>query len=281
MDKKKDFSRRTLFKSISGVSVAAGFAAVNPERIHAADNNEAGAGPNVRFSDLLPHEFRSRLAEKPLAYLPMGTIEWHGEHLALGSDAIQSEELMIACAERFGGIVMPPIHLGPDRSKLMDDGSQLIGMDYADSTIPPHQLAGSCYWISAGLFDSLIDAILDQIKRADFTAVFADGHGPSRWSWVEGIKEREARFGLKLLGVTSDIAGDWKSQVDHAARNETSLMMNYRPDLVDLSQLSGDRSVWPQGVGGEDPRDASPEYGKECFLRSVELVHKLLTDAEI
>jgi creatinine amidohydrolase len=284
MDNKKEFSRRTLLKSIPQATAAAGFAAVSTDTVHAAENTGGAPGPNVRFSDLLPHEFRSRLAEKPLAYLPMGTIEWHGEHLALGSDAIQSEELMIACAERFGGIVMPPIHLGPDRSKLMGDGNsakQLIGMDYADSTVPPHQLDGSCYWISAGLFDSLIDAILAQIKRAGFSAVFADGHGPSRWSWVEGINEREARFGLKLLGVTDDIASDWKSQVDHAARNETSLMMNYRPDLVDLSQLSGDRSEWPQGVGGEDPRDATAEFGKECFLRSVALVQRLLEKAEL
>ena len=70
----------------------------------------------VRYSDLLPWEFRQRLAARPVAYLPLGTLEWHGEHLPLGSDAIQSEELMIECAKRFGGIVMPPIHLGPDRA---------------------------------------------------------------------------------------------------------------------------------------------------------------------
>ena len=62
----------------------------------------------VRYSDLLPWEFRQRLAARPVAYLPLGTLEWHGEHLPLGSDAIQSEELMIECAKRFGGIVMPP-----------------------------------------------------------------------------------------------------------------------------------------------------------------------------
>ncbi|MXY83198.1 MAG: creatininase family protein, partial [Gemmatimonadetes bacterium] len=45
----------------------------------------------VRYSDLLPWEFRQRLAARPVAYLPLGTLEWHGEHLPLGSDAIQSE----------------------------------------------------------------------------------------------------------------------------------------------------------------------------------------------
>ena len=106
----------------------------------------------VRYSDLLPWEFRQRLAARPVAYLPLGTLEWHGEHLPLGSDAIQSEELMIECAKRFGGIVMPPIHLGPDRAWDRGEGEVLHGMDYADSTDPHRQLDGSCYWVCGRVF---------------------------------------------------------------------------------------------------------------------------------
>ncbi len=241
----------------------------------------AGEQPKVRYAELLPHEFRKRLAERPIAYLPLGTLEWHGEHLALGSDAIQSEGLMAECARRFGGIVMPPIHLGPDRARPDEQGRMLYGMDYADSTKPPRQLEGSCYWVPIGLHLLMVDAILEQLKRAGFRAVFADGHGPSRWSWVQRIEERESRFGLKLFGVTKDIASQWKSQVDHAARNETSMMMHLRPDLVDISQLAADRSVQPVGVGGEDPRDATAEFGRDCLERSIALVRQAFEKAGV
>jgi creatinine amidohydrolase len=239
-----------------------------------------GESEKVLYSELLPHEFRRRLAARPLAYLPLGTLEWHGEHLPLGSDAIQSEGLMIECARRFGGIVMPPIHLGPDRARPAQ-GGMLYGMDYAESTTPARQLDGSCYWIPKGLHLLVIDAILEQLKRAGFRAVFADGHGPSRWSWVENLEEREARYGLKLFGVTKEVAAQWKSQVDHAARNETSLMMHLRPKLVDLSQLPADRAERPVGVGGEDPRDATAAYGRECLEQSVELVRQMFVAARI
>jgi creatinine amidohydrolase len=239
----------------------------------------AGPAAKVRYDELRPHEFRKRLAERPIAYLPLGTLEWHGEHLPLGSDAIQSEGLMRECARRFGGIVMPPIYLGPDRAKPAEAGQMLIGMDYAESTTPPRQLDGSCYWVPAGFHLLMVDAILAQLKRAGFRAVFADGHGPSRSSWVDNLSERQARFGLKLFGVTREIARQWKSQMDHAARNETSLMMHYRPDLVDLSQLPSTRSTWPQGVAGEDPRDATAAYGKECMEKSVELVRQMFAEA--
>ena len=272
-------SRRDLLAAgLAGATVG-----ILSEARHAAQAATPGASATtasrVRFDELLPHEFRRRLAERPIAYLPLGTLEWHGEHLPLGSDAMQSEGLMIECARRFGGIVMPPIHLGPDRAKPLDDGKMLVGMDYANSTTPPRQLDGSCYWVPIGLHLLIVDAILAQLKRAGFQAVFADGHGPSRSSWAENLSERQARFGLKLFGVTRQIARQWKSQVDHAARNETSLMMHLRPDLVDLSQLPASRDVWPQGVGGQDPRDASAAYGKECFETSVELVRRMFAEA--
>lgn len=236
----------------------------------------------VKYSELLPHEFRKRLSESAIAYLPLGTLEWHGEHMALGSDAIQSEGLMAVCARRFGGIVMPPIHLGPDGTTPLQNGESLIGMDSADSTTPPRQLDGSCYWVPKNVFSLMIDSILVQLKRAGFKAVFADGHGPSRWSWVEEIKERESRFGLKLLGVTKEIEEKgWMCMIDHAGRNETSIMQYFRDDLVDLSRLSEDRSELPQGTEGIDPRDATSEYGKECIEISLSLLKEMLDEKNI
>jgi creatinine amidohydrolase len=68
----------------------------------------------------------------------------------------------------------------------------------------------------------------------------------------------------------------WRSQVDHAAKNETSLMLALHPGLVDLSQLPADRGVWPQGVGGQDPRDSSVEHGEECIADSLKVLEAAL-----
>lgn len=38
-------------------------------------------------------------------------------------------------------------------------------------------------------------------------------------------------------------------------------------------------SEWPQGVGAEDPRDATAAYGKHCFQASVEVVRRLFSRA--
>ena len=83
---------------------------------------------------------------------------------------------MLECAKRFGGIVMPPIHLGPDRVWDQGNGQVLQVIDYADTMDPQRPLDGSCCWVSDGFFATLVDAILVQVKRLGFAAVFADGH---------------------------------------------------------------------------------------------------------
>jgi creatinine amidohydrolase len=240
------------------------------------------AGENVRYSELLPDEFRKRLAARPVAYLPLGTLEWHGEHLPLGTDALISEGLMVQAARRLGGIVLPPIHLGPDRSIETADQGHLQGMDFVDEPSSPGQrLDGSCYWVPESLFAVLMDGLLQQVKRAGFKAVFADGHGPSRASWARHIEDREARFGLQLLGVEGELKAVWESQLDHAAKNETSMMMAISPDLVELSRLSEDRTEWPVGVDGVDPRESNPEFGQAAIDRSIEALERAFNRAGI
>ena len=47
----------------------------------------------VDYEELLPHEFEARLAQRPVGYLPIGTLEWHGVHNALGADFLQARGL--------------------------------------------------------------------------------------------------------------------------------------------------------------------------------------------
>jgi creatinine amidohydrolase/Fe(II)-dependent formamide hydrolase-like protein len=56
---------------------------------------------------------------------------------------------------------------------------------------------------------------------------------------------------------------------------ETSLVMALRPDIADLLQLTESRPVWPQGVDGEDPRDATAAHGRECLETTMDGIGKM------
>ena len=252
-------------------------------------NPESMSLEHVLYEELTPTEFRKRIAESPVAYLPLGTIEWHGEHLPLGSDGLQSKGFFELLAREAGGVVYPMMFMGPDRQQVIDE-KQYYGMDYSvreensEFYYPAQQLDGSSYWISDEDFKVIMEATLKQIKRAGFKVLVAHGHGPSTNFLREHTGEWEERFGLKIIHCWG-----YKDQegmgimVDHAAMNETSLVMALRPDLVHMEYLPEDTATWPLGVSGQDPRlYASKEKGAEIISiqkeRMVGIIRDLLVE---
>ena len=231
------------------------------------------------YAELRPQEFRDRLKACPIAYLPLGTLEWHGEHLPLGADGIQSEGFFKVLAQKLGGIVMPMLFLGPDRH-TSDDSADFYGMDLWGKE--PKQLDGSAYWIKDEIFKELLESTLYQLKRAGFKIVVAHGHGPSTMHFQNNQKEWSEKFGLQLFncwGSDSDKDG-LGIQVDHAAMNETSLMMAIRPDLVDMKALPENLDEWPEAIGGKDPRvHASQTLGEKIIKIQADRMIKLLEKA--
>ena len=101
---------------------------------------------HVLYAELVPEEFRERVAEAPIAYLPLGTLEWHGDHLPLGANRLQAQGFFIELAQEVGGIVLPMLFLGPDSCEVIQ-GKYFHGMDiHAFVGDQPQQLDGSAYW---------------------------------------------------------------------------------------------------------------------------------------
>jgi creatinine amidohydrolase len=235
---------------------------------------------SVFYENLTPTDFRARLAAAPIAYVPLGTLEWHGEHLPLGSDGLQSRGFFERIANEIGGIVLPMLFLGPDRTRADGDGF-LIGMDYADSTVPPRQLDGSAYWIDRETFGQMLDATVGQLARAGFRIIVAHGHGPSTIAFRDAIPALQAKHGVRCHHCwLTDGKDGLGLMIDHAATNETSLMMALHPDLVHMDLAPQDLTEVLAGVGGRDPRvHASAAHGEACLAAvRAPLIDALQTD---
>jgi creatinine amidohydrolase len=212
----------------------------------------------------------------------LGTLEWHGEHLPLGSDGLQSLGFFEHLAREVGGIVLPMLSLGPDRAEQHGE-HELYGMDICHAPegqrYETQQLAGSAYWVPEETFKIILEAILKQLSRAGFRIVVGHGHGPSTGFFGDHAAEWKDRFDLECLtcwGSEYDSEG-LGIQVDHAAMNETSLVMALRPDLVQMERLPVDRDQWPVAIGGRDPREyASPEVGRKAIDLQVERMSGIL-----
>ncbi len=64
----------------------------------------------VRYEEMLPHEIVARRKKFPAAFMGLGGLEWHSEHLAVGNDASKAEALRAGCKPlrwlRFSNIVV-------------------------------------------------------------------------------------------------------------------------------------------------------------------------------
>ena len=234
----------------------------------------------VLYEELRPREFAQRIAQAPIAYLPLGTLEWHGLHLPLGSDGLQSRGLFCEMARRIGGIVLPMLFLGPDK-EMAGDGITYYGMDfcYRPEGESPRQLPGSAYRVSDDFFFQLLDNIMAQLKRAGFKIVVAHGHGPSYKAFRNHMPLFEEKYGLTLISAKFPEAVHG-FQDDHAAANETSIMMHFHPHLVDMNELDPDPNVLPEAVAGDDPRVyASSEEGRLATEETIDLLTKAINKA--
>jgi creatinine amidohydrolase len=237
----------------------------------------------VLYTELTPKEFRERIQKAPIAYLPLGTLEWHGEHLPLGSDGLQSQGFFVELAREVGGIVLPILFVGPDTHKVVG-GREYFGMDnHGFPKGRPQQLDGSAYWVDEILFKQLLDAILKQLARAGFKIVVAHGHGPSTLTFKKYIPEWNEKYGLLMFHCWEEPISDEDDlgiQTDHAAANETSLMMALHPELVQIQNLSKDPNEWPVAISGHDPRlYASRTKGFQAIRLQVDRMKKILEEA--
>jgi creatinine amidohydrolase len=232
------------------------------------------------YERLFPTAFEFRRKAAPIAYLPLGTLEWHGPHLPLGSDHLQSQGFFIQLARRVGGVVLPPLFLGPDTMKVAD-GSEYYGMDiHQKASREPMRLTGSAYWVPDRLFSEIVDAVLKQICRTGFRILVAHGHGPSTEYILKNKAALENKHDLKIFTV-------WRSaeerdpstefQYDHAAANETSIMMALHPSLVRMDHLPDDPQEQPIGLIGRDPRiHASTAHGHRIVATHLERMETLI-----
>jgi creatinine amidohydrolase len=248
----------------------------------------------VRFDEMFPWEIAAAMAAAPIGYLPLGTLEWHGEHAAVGLDAIKAEALCVAAAGRSGGLVLPPLHWSADWREDLPDGSYLTGGIERGER---YHVPGSMFWLRPETFRHLLLDVYEAMRRRGFRAIVVlSGH----WSIEHNIaairatgdefRDAHPETGWLLL-TDQELGSDLGYPLEHAAGDETSLLLAIRPDLValELAEETGGRlrpfyrqeqqhlrrrratphrliGVNP-GVddGSNEPESATAERGRELF----------------
>ncbi|HQK96049.1 MAG TPA: creatininase family protein [Armatimonadota bacterium] len=221
----------------------------------------AADGPKVQWELMLPHEMKAALEACPTAFVPLGTLEWHGYQNALGLDALKAHALCVRAARQGGGIVLPPLYGGVGG----------VAEPYTVVMEPEPTF-------SSHLLEPWLRGILAELKRIGFrAAIVLTGHyGASQQIAVRETAVRESqRLAIPILGTPEYLlAMDAGYLGDHGGRFETSLLMALHPELVDLSRLEGPPPY--RGIGGGDPkRESSADEGERVSKVIVDRLARL------
>ncbi len=221
-----------------------------------------------RYERLSAAGLQELMDEAPVAYAPIGTLEYHGPHLPFGVDGVTAHELALRAAQTSGGVVLPSTYLATGCLDL------------------PGTLT-----FSAELVERWARETIAQLHGRGFRAVvLLSGHGPlDLLHLLKRVcrEEMEAREGLSAYALhwlelnAARLEGPEDGEptlVDHAAAVETSWMLALRPEDVRTDRLPDDPAARPLGVYGPNPRfTADGGRGATQLAAAAELLSERVT----
>ncbi|NLN46659.1 MAG: creatininase family protein [Clostridiaceae bacterium] len=237
----------------------------------------------VRYAYLRPAQIIARREACPVAYIPIGNLEWHGLHNPVGADTLQAEALAIRCAEQGGGIVFPPLYYGENRLEgLMEANADDHEAIAAAMGLEPDRFTPDFFPFTATeqtlAYNHLLLHILAEADTLGFrVGVLVAGHYPlidhcraAVLQYMQRVMKRPDRL-LPWAVVDYLTVNDiYPDAGDHAANWETSHMLAIAPETVDLSALPPRGAPLTGVIGRVPPQDATAAYGAKTLAAAAD-----------
>lgn len=216
----------------------------------------------IKLLEQSPQDLSKRVAKKPLILIPVGTVEWHADHLPLGVDSLLSVAICEEISARTGCVVAPLISAGVCRD---------LG--------PERGFFGTVDTVQEQTLSRLVTDLLHGYAKMGFKkAVLFSGHfemehfsaitrGISKVTSIEGVFLTALDLLKNKVRELDDVTLTWPYAGDHAAEWETSLMLHLYPGLVHMGKapetIELDMPGLPEYIRKRYPRRASPDYGRK------------------
>ncbi len=241
----------------------------------------------VRYHMLRPAQIVERRSASPVAYVPIGTIEWHGPQNPLGADTLQAEGLAILAARKAGGLVFPPLWYGESRVESLMEANATDRDKIAeqlhlspDNFLPErHPFTSTEQCLN---YQKLLIHVLAEVESLGFTlGVLVAGHYPlidhARAAALLFNKRRYSptqRRGMLAWACLDylPLRDRYDCAGDHAAGWETSHVMALHPETVDLKTLPPKGSPLVGIMGKMPPQDSTAAFGRETLEAAADAV---------
>lgn len=215
----------------------------------------------MRYEMMLPRQIRAAIAAKTPVVLPLGVLEYHGEHMAVGMDTLAVTRALDMLEQESEIVILPPFYYGA-----------------ASYAVEPPEGTGSVH-VDSNVLHPLARELFTGLLRVGFRNIHAFIHHQSENFTVGMPTDLAFKFGARqaifaflektrgegwwgndqMANYYSEQAGggdpfNWiklhplmpaetiaQYPFDHAGEGETSLMLAMCPEAVDMGSHAGDR----------------------------------------
>jgi creatinine amidohydrolase len=228
------------------------------------------------FENLNPKAFREIIEKYPIAYLPFGAYEWHGEALPFGTDTFRVRHVAAEVARIMGGIVLPSVW-GTDIERQRQ-GKTLWGME----TFALEPLDGNACMLSSSTFKKVVQEMLLSCRHMGFKlAVLLTGHAAVNQETIlrEAVLDAQKK---KLISALYEnfysIYHPSPENDQHGGAAEVAEILVLNPKLVKLKRFASDPRDQKTGLAKSQMKEASVSFGKKLLKEQVDGIVKKMRD---
>lgn len=235
----------------------------------------------MRYEMMFPDQIREAIDKSWPVVLPVGVLEYHAEHCAVGVDTLLIIKAIEELEKQMDMVILPPFYYGtasyvvasPENNGSVNIDSNVVHLFSRDlfrsllrigfrnmHVFIHHQSENFTQGMPTDLAFKLAarQAIFEFLKKqrgdntmADYYSEHASGADPFNWIQVHPFMDEKTQKNFPI---------------DHAGKQETSLMMAFCPEGVDMRKLSQEKWYC------KDSHQADIKYGnaaKQTILKSM------------
>lgn len=222
----------------------------------------------MRYELMRPDQIRAAIAANVPAVLPVGVLEYHGEHLPSGMDLLAVTRILDRLERESEIVILPPFAYGAASHAVAGPaGTGTLHVDAGRIAPLAEEMFHSLLRIGFRNIHALIHHQTENFAQGmptDLAFRFAGRQAIFRFLERErgegwwGAEEMRDYYVEQAAGadpfnwvkvhplMDSDIIAHYP--FDHAGVGETSLMLALAPETVDMTRLDGERPWYVEGA---------------------------------
>ncbi len=201
-----------------------------------------GAARCWRYERMRPADLAEAVKERPIAWLVVSPLEWHGEALSFGCDPQVAQTVADLAWEKTGGVRVPTLYLGVETDYEIWEADRRV--DYWGMELGTREQNPGSLYVRPLTLELVLRDQLYFLQRQGFKlCVIVSGHGAEDHLAVirdvVGRYEKSPMRAVLFYGWDAEPPPElrFEGAGQHADFDEASVLGGADPDMVDRSRF--------------------------------------------